>query len=136
MLLVTTVTIAYAGSKSYYGLTTVTYTNGITDHYLSGWNASYSDSTSPSRSMDQFGLTYWQAYCKCDGVIQYSTMVSYSSGMLQYNKTSVFDGMALSKAYCTGQTKGYNYAQHWWQDAGYSGDGATLSTSKSLTSIQ
>lgn len=56
----------YAASKNYYNLTTVYYNNSITDQGGWNWNGNYSDYTSPTRSMDQFGLTFWSTYCSCN----------------------------------------------------------------------
>lgn len=136
LLVMTTV---YAASKNYYGLTTVYYTNNVTDQGGWNWNASYSDYTSPSRSMDQFGVNVWTTYCTCNDTIQWETYIRYevqnNPWMMQYNKTSISDGMAKSKVRCTsGQTlRGHNYIQHWWQDSGYPGDGGTIDFSKTLT---
>jgi hypothetical protein len=59
------VTTVYAAPKNYYGLTTVTYDNSISDQGSGywGWNANYNDTTNPSRSMDQFGVNFWSAWC-------------------------------------------------------------------------
>lgn len=128
---------AYAASKNYYGLTTVYYNNYVTDQGGWNWNGSYSDYTSPSRSMDQFGLTFWSTYCSCNNNIQWGSYISYDSSypwMMQYNKTAIADGMAQLKVRCpTGQTlRGHNYIQHWWQDSGKPGDGGTIDYKKVL----
>lgn len=88
----------YAASKNYYGLTTVYYNNYVTDQGGWNWNGSYSDYTSPSRSMDQFGLNFWSTYCSCNNNIQWESYIGYSVSsnpwMMQYNKISIADGMA------------------------------------------
>jgi len=135
--LVLAVTV-YAASKNYYGLTTVYYFNYITDQGGWNWNASYSDYTSPSRYMDQFGLNFWSTYCSCNNNIQWGSYVGYSvtnnPWLMQYDKTSISDGMAQLKVRCpSGQTlRGHNYIQHWWQDSGRPGDGGTIDYRKVL----
>lgn len=131
MLLLVTTIVASAEPKNYHGLTTIYYSNGITDQGSCCWNGNYYDYSSPSYSMDQFGLTYWQTYVSCNYNIQYDTLVSYDSSypwMMQYNKTWIGDGMAQAKVNCSaGQTRRlHNYIQHWWQDGGYGGDGGTI----------
>jgi hypothetical protein len=132
-------TTVYAASKNYYGLTTVYYNNYITDQGGWNWNGSYSDYTNPSRSMDQFGLNVWTTYCSCNYTIQWNTYIRYevqnNPWMMQYNKTSIADGMAQLKASCpSGQTlRGHNYIQHWWQDSGKPGNGGTINYAKILT---
>jgi hypothetical protein len=135
MLLVTTT--VYAASQNYHGLTTVYYTNKVTDQGAVIWNGSYKDYTSPSRSMDQFGLNVWTTYCSCNGIIKWDTYVRYevqnNPWMMQYNKTAIADGMAKTKAYCPGQTlRGHNYIKHWWQDSGYDGAGGTIDKNEIL----
>lgn len=126
-----------AASADYYGLTTINYHNRITDFGVSGWNPGYRAYTSPYRIMDQFGLTFWSAYCSCNYVIDYSSYNSYDSSyawMMRYNVNSIADGMAKSKISCGAQTlRGHNYVQYWWQDSGYSGAGGTLNTNMILT---
>jgi len=135
----TLVMTAYAASKNYYGLTTVYYNNYVTDQGGWNWNGNYSDYTSPSRSMDQFGLNFWSTYCSCNNVIQWGSYIGYSvvdnPWMMQYNKTAISDGMAQLKVRCpVGQTlRGHNYIQHWWQDSGNPGDGGTIDYKKVLT---
>lgn len=129
---------AYAASKNYYGLTTIYYNNYIADQGGWNWNGSFSDYTSPSRSMDQFGLNFWSTYCSCNNSIQWDSYIGYSiennPWMMQYNKSSISDGMAQVKVDCEGQTlRGHNYIQHWWQDSGYSGDGGTIDYKKVLS---
>jgi hypothetical protein len=123
-----------AASKSYNGLTTVTYNNTITDFGSSGWNGGYSDSTSPSFSMDQFGYNYWQTYNSCNYSIVYSTVYAQSN-WYQNNVTSIGNGRACTKYKCSsGQTlRGHDYVQHYWQDGSYAGDTGVLDTSKVLT---
>lgn len=125
-------TTALAASKNYYSLTTVYYNNGITDQGSCCWNANYSDYTSPSRSMDIFGLDVWTTYVSCNYAIQYDTYIRYeiqnNPWMYQYNVTSIANGMAQIKVTCPpGQTRRlHNYIQHYWQDSGYPGDGGTI----------
>lgn len=137
LALVTIVSTVYAASKSYHGITVI-YNNSISDSGNSGWNAGRSESTSPSTSMNQLGISFWSAYCKCDGSIDYSTYSSHSN-QYSYNVTSASDGMAKSKPSGCGSQQlllGVNYAQHYWQDGGYSGDGGTITYSRPLTPIQ
>jgi len=124
------VTTVFAATKSYHGVTTVTYNNRITDQGSCCWNGGFVDSTSPSRSMDQFGASVMTVYQTCNGAIDYSTWYSYNN-FYYYNVSSVGDGIANSKKPCpTGQTrKLVDYVQHWWQDSPYAGDGGTLTTS-------
>jgi len=130
------ITASYAASKNYYGLTTVYYNNYVTDQGGWNWNGSYSDYTSPSRSMDQFGLTFWSTYCSCNSNIQWGSYISYDSSdswMMQYNKTAIADGMARLKVDCGSQTlRGHNYIQHWWQDSGKPGAGGNIDYNKVL----
>ncbi len=125
---------ASAASKSYYGITTITYNNTITDFGGWNWNGGYSDSTSPSVAMDQFGVTYWSTWDSCNWVQDLDTKYSRSN-MIQNNVTMVGDGMARLKIQCPpGQTlRGHDYVQHWWQDGSYNGDGGTLDTSMVLS---
>lgn len=130
-------TTAYAASKNYYGLTTVYYNNYVTDQGGWNWNGNYNDYTSPSRSMDQFGLTFWSTYCSCNNSIQWESYGSYDSSdpwMMRYNKTTIADGMAKRKVQCLpSQTlRGHNNIQHWWQDSGNPGDGGTINYKKVL----
>lgn len=128
-------TIAFAASKNYYGLTTVTYNNRIVNQGSCCWNGGYTDSTSPSRSMDIFGLNVWTTYISCNNNIQYDTWISYTvqnnPWMYQYNVTTISDGMARSKITCPpNQTRRlHNYIQHYWQDSGKPGDGGTINQS-------
>ena len=126
-----------AASSNYYGLTTINYNNRITDFGASGWNPGYRAYTSPSRSMDQFGLTFWSAYCSCDYTIDYNSYTSYDSSvswMMRYNVTSIADGMAKSKSYCGAQTlRGHDNVQYLWQDSGYASDVGLLYTNMVLT---
>lgn len=133
-------TPVYAATKGYYGLTTVTYDNSISDQGSGyrGWNANYNGSTNPSRSMDQFGLNFWSTYCSCNNVIDYASYFGYSVGdnpwLMQYDKTSVSDVMFQEKVDCGGKVlRGHNHTQHWWQDSGQPGDGGTIDYSKVLT---
>lgn len=131
LLIVTTVS---GSSKSYHGITTVTYTNSITDSGGWGWNGGYSDSTNPSILMDQFGVSYWSTWDSCNWVQDLDTIYSRSN-MYQNNVSIVGDGMARLKIQCPqGQVlRGHDYVQHWWQDDGYDGDGGTLDTSLVLS---
>lgn len=124
------VTIAFAATKSYHGVTTVTYNNRIVDQGACCWNGGLTDSTSPSRSMDQFGASVLTTYQTCNGAIDYSTWGSVNN-FYYTNVSSVSDGMAKSKKACPGtQTRRLvDYVQHWWQDSPYAGDGGTLTTS-------
>lgn len=124
------VTIAFAATKSYNGVTTVTYNNRIVDQGACCWNGGFNDSTSPSRYMDQFGASVLTTYETCNGAIDYSTWYS-ANDVYWYNVTAAADGMARSKTPCPqGQTrKLVDYVQHWWQDSPYAGDGGTLTTS-------
>jgi hypothetical protein len=123
-------TTAFAATKSYNGVTTVTYNNRIVDQGACCWNGGFSDSTSPSRSMDQFGATVLTTYQTCNGNIDYSTWYSVNN-VIYTNVSSVGDGMARSKTSCpNGQARALvDYVQHWWQDAPYGGDGAPLTKS-------
>jgi hypothetical protein len=130
---------AYAASKNYHGLTTVYYSNKITDQGGGSWNwnGSYADYTSPSFSMDQFGLNFWSTWCSCDYDTIWDTYIAYDviydPWLMRYNQTAIWDGMAQQKTDCEGEIlRGHNYIQHWWQDGGYSGDGGTLNTNKIL----
>lgn len=128
-------TLVFAASKNYYSLTTVYYNNGITDQGSTAWNANYNDYTSPSRSMDIFGLNVWTTYVSCNTTIQYSTYVQYQvqnqPWLYQYNVTSIADGMAQVKVTCpSGQTRYLNNRiQHYWQDSAKPGDGGTINQS-------
>lgn len=130
IILTLTVTIAFAATKSYYGVTTVTYNNRITDQGACCWNGGFNNSTSPSRSMDQFGATVLTTYQTCNGNIDYSTWIS-ANNVIWTNVPSAADGMARAKTPCpAGQTRRLvDYVQHWWQDYPYNGDGGTLTTS-------
>lgn len=124
------VTIAFAATKSYNGVTTVTYNNRIVNQGACCWNGGFSDSTSPIRSMDQFGANVLTTYQTCNGAIDYSTWASVNN-LIYTNVSSVGDGMARTKKACpAGQTRRLvDYVQHWWQDSPYGGDGGTLTTS-------
>lgn len=132
-------TTVYALTTNYYGLTTINYTNRTTDQGGWNWNGGYIDWTNPSWSMDQFGLTFWSTWCSCNNVRVDASYIGYSNPpntwMMQYNKTSIADGMAQTKVQCPpNQTlRGHVYIQHWWQDSGRPGDGRTLNTSAVLT---
>jgi len=128
------VTIVNAASKNYHGLTTISYNNSIIDSAGWGWNGGFSDRTTPSYSMDQFGYNYWQTYNSCNGSLVYSTIYSLQQWYLN-NVSICGNGIARTKYQCpAGQTlRGHDYVQHWWQDGGYAGDGGTLDTSMVLT---
>lgn len=132
LALAVTVTTALAASKGYHSLTTIYYTNNIYDNGACCWNPNYNDWTSPSFSMDQFGVTVWQTYVSCNYTIQNSTYVQYTyppaSFLMHYNTTTSWDTMAQTKVSCpSGQTRRlHNYVQHWWQDGVYAGDGGTI----------
>jgi len=124
-------TIAFAATKSYNGVTTVTYNNRIVDGGSAGWNGGFNDSTSPSRLMDQLGSSVLTTYQTCGGAIDYSTWGS-ANNIYWTNVSSAQDGMAKTKKACpVGQARRLvDYVQHWWIDYPYTaGDGGTLSTS-------
>lgn len=130
-----TFSIAFAKSKSYYGLTTVYFNNGIVNQTSTSWNANYSDYTSPSRSMDIFGVNVWTAYVSCGSTIQFSTYVQYQvqnqPWLYHYNVTTSGDGMAMAKVSCPSGTRYLNNRiQHYWQDSGKPGDGGTINQAK------
>ncbi len=130
----------HANPVSYHGLTNIEYANRITDQGGWNWNGGYRDrALNPSRSMEQFGLTFWSTYVSCGGNIDYNSYIGYSNPpdtwMMQQNKTSIADGMAQRKVKCpSGQIlRGHVNIQHWWQCCGRPGDGRTLSTSGVLS---
>ncbi len=128
LIKVATVFAASMGSsKNYYLLTTVYYNNEILDGGSSGWNARYSDTTNPSRSMDQFHVTVWTVYISCNFSGVTSTYTQYQN-INSYNVTYLWNAMAKSKVNCPpAQTRRlHNYVQHWWQDNGNPGAGGTL----------
>lgn len=88
--LIFSVITAFALTKSYHGVTTVTYNNRIVTGAASasGWNGGFKDSTSPSRSMDQLGASVITTYQTCNGAIVYSTWVS-SNDVIWTNVTWV-----------------------------------------------
>ncbi|MFZ3070857.1 MAG: hypothetical protein WA110_07045 [Anaerolineaceae bacterium] len=137
ILVFSAVVSVQAASANYHDLTTIYYNNRITDQGSTHWNGGFSMYTSPARSMDQLGLTYWQTYCSCNYNIVYESIFSYDSSyswMMQHNVTSFSDGMAQIKTNCGGQTlRGHDYIQYYWQDSGYAGAGDTLNTSAILT---
>ncbi len=123
-------TLAFAATKSYNGVTTVTYNNRIVDGGTAGWNGGFKDSTSPSRVMDQFGASVLTTYQTCNSNIDYSTWIS-ANNIYYTNVSSVQDGMARTKKACpTGQARRLvDYVNHWWQDSPYAGAGGALTTS-------
>ncbi|MFZ3150475.1 MAG: hypothetical protein WA116_02200 [Anaerolineaceae bacterium] len=135
-LIFSVVASVQAASANYHGLTTIYYNNRIIDQGNTHWNGGFSMDTSPSRSMDQLGLTYWQTHCSCNYNIVYESIFSYDSSyswMMQKDVTSFSDGMARTKTNCGGQQlRGHDYVQYWWQDSGYAGAGDELNTSAKL----
>lgn len=115
------------GSKSYHGYTTIHWRNRIYDPGAGNnwWDAGYSDNTTNGVKMDQFHITVWTTYVRCNGRIDWNTYVRYENRpwMYHYNVSSIWDTMAQTKDWCWGTLEGYNGLNHWWQDNGYHGDG-------------
>lgn len=130
LVLTVSVTTALAASKSYNGVTTVTYNNRILEQGTCCWNGGFNDSTSPSRLMDTFGASVATTYITCDNEIDYATWAS-SSNVYQYNVSKVQDGAARTKTSCGGNKVRRLVAvmNHYWQDYPYTASGGQLITS-------
>ena len=116
---------AATGGVKTYLQTTVHYYNTISI-YSTYWTAGVNSYTDPAFNLDDYDIVVWTTYTSCNGA---PTLVVNGSKM--GSGSSIYYTRNGTKTYCSLPRYAVNYAQYWWKESIFVGDGATASISKS-----
>ncbi len=118
------VVYAATGGVKTYLQTTVHYYNTISIN-STYWTAGVNSYTDPAFNLDDYDVVVWTTYTYCDG-----SYFGYVTGSKMGSGPFIYYTRNGSKYSCSTSKYAFNYAQYWWKESIFAGDGAIASISR------